>query len=216
MKKPIAVLATVVALAAGGVAVASAASGGGVFGSPEEQRAEFATDLASRLDGVTAEEIETGLSEIGAERKEEMLQRRAGQLAAGLDGVTVEQARTALESLEPDSGSATRPDPRQMEKELAAALGVTVTELRQAHRQAHRSEMNAQLERAVDEGVMTSKQAARIRRQSRNPRAGHGRGGPPGGPGQVGGFGGPGGPPPGIGMPGGKGGALPPTGTDFR
>ncbi len=201
MKKPIAILAATAVLATGGVAAASAASGGGVFGSPEEQKIEFASDLADHLDGVSAGEVETGLDEIQAEREAEMLQHRAEELAAGLDGVSVEQAKSALESLKPDEGNTTRPNPKQMEKKLAEALGVTTADLRKAHE----AEMQARLDQAVEDGALTEKQARKISRQAKNGKPARG---PQGGPG------GPGGPPPGIAGPGGPSGSgqAPPAG----
>jgi hypothetical protein len=200
MKKPIAVIATVVALAAGGVAVASAA-GGNPFSSPEQRQAEFASDLAERLEGVSAAEIEQGLDEIRAEQEQQMLDQRARELAAGLDGVSVDQARAALEKLKPEEGSnpgagrGHRPDLASMEADLAEELGVTVPELRKAVR----AQMDARLDQAVEDGMLTQKQADQIRKSGGPGRhRGPGHGGVPGGPP------GPGGP----GMPG----LLPPTG----
>ncbi len=126
MKKPIAVAAAVLALGVAGTAVA--APGGGVFGGgdKEERQAEFASDLAQRLDGVNANEVERGLEQLKSEHEAEMLNERAQALASGLDGVSVQQAKAALETVSQSVGEDQRPDPSEMEALLAEELGVSV------------------------------------------------------------------------------------------
>jgi hypothetical protein len=196
MKKPIAVAAAVVVLGAAGTAVA--APGGGVFGGgdPEQRQAEFASDLAGKLDGVNANEVERGLEQLHAEREAEMLNERAEALASGLDGVSVEQTRAALESVHDSIGEGQRPDPSEVEAALAEELGVSVDELTEVRK----SEMKQRLDQAVEDGAITEEQADEIRDRIDSGEL------PPGGPHG----GGPGGPPHGgPGGPGGPGGAGP-------
>ncbi|MBK5111801.1 MAG: hypothetical protein JJE10_10680 [Thermoleophilia bacterium] len=188
MKKPIAIAAAVIALGAAGTAIA--APGGGVLGGdPEERQAEFASDLAQRLDGVNANQVEQGLEEVHAEREAEMLNQRAEGLAGQLDGVSVEQAKSALERVhETLKTEGTRPDPEQVDKQLADELGVSVEQIQKAHQ----AEQESRLDQAVEDGMLTEEQADQIREQIESgegpvPGGGHpgpgGPGGAPGGPG---------------------------------
>ncbi len=195
MKKPIAITAAVLAIGAAGTAVA--APGGGVFGGGdrEQRQAEFAADLAQKLDGVNRSEVEQGLEELRAEREAEMLDERAEALASSLDGVSVSEARAALESVRESVGEGQRPDPSELEAALAEELGVSVEELSQARE----SEMKQRLDQAVEDGAITEEQADEIRERIESgelpPKGPHGGGpgGPdgPGGPGASGPYGGP-------------------------
>ena len=192
MKKPIAVAAAVLALGVAGTAVA--APGGGVFGGgdKEERQAEFASDLAQKLDGVNAERGRTRprTAEIRARGRNA---ERAGQaLASGLDGVSVQQAKAALEAVSQSVGEDQRPDPSEMEALLAEELGVSVDDLAEARK----AEMTQRLDQAVEDGAITEEQADEMRAKIESgelpPPGGPGHGGPvgPAGPGH----GGPGGP----------------------
>jgi hypothetical protein len=176
MQKPIAIAAAVVALGAAGTAIA--APGGGVFGGDnDEHQAEFAKDLAQRLDGVNANEVEKGLEEIHAEREAEMLNERAKGLASQLDGVSVKQAKAALESVHKQLESeGTRPDPDEVDKQLADELGVSADDIQKAHQ----AEAEARLDQAVEDGRLTEEQADQIREQIENGEAPVPGDGPPG------------------------------------
>lgn len=191
MKKPIAVAATVLALGVAGTAVA--APGGNVFGgSSDDKQAEFASGLAQKLDGVNANEVEQGISELRAERETEMLNERAQNLASQLDGVSVEQATAALNEVQSSAEEGTRPDRAETEKLLAEALGVSEEDLQNAQQ----AEATERLDQAVEDGKVTEDQADEIREQIESgemPKGGRGHGGA-GGPGHGGpGAGGPGG-----------------------
>ncbi len=194
MKKPIAIAAAVLAIGVAGTAVAS--PGGSVFGGGdrEERQAEFASDLAQKLDGVNANEVEQGLDQLHSEREAEMLNERAESLASGLDGVSVEQAKTALENVRESIGEGERPDPSEADALLAEELGVSEDDLTDARK----AEMTQRLDQAVEDGAITEEQADEMRDKIESGEAG------PGGPGGGPGHGGPGGP--GHGGPDGPGG----------
>jgi DNA-binding transcriptional regulator YhcF (GntR family) len=188
MKKPIAIAAAILAIGVAGTAVA--APGGGVFGgSPEEKQVEFARDLAQKLDGVNANQVEQGLAELQDERRAETLNERAIELASQLDGVSVDRAKAALETVHESVEEGTRPDPSEMDSALAEALGVSEADL-EAARQAGAED---RLDQAVKDGEVTEQMADQIREQIESgemPEGGPGHGPGPGGPGS--GFGGPG------------------------
>ncbi len=193
MKKPIAIAAAVLAIGVAGTAVA--APGGSVLGGGdrEERQAEFATDLAQKLDGVNRNEVEQGLEELRSEREAQMLNERAESLASGLDGVSVDQAKTALENVRESIGESERPDPSEVDALLAEELGVSEDDLTEARK----AEMTQRLDQAVEDGAITEEQADEMREKIESGEArpgGPGHGGP-GGPGHGGpGEGGPGGP----------------------
>lgn len=210
MKRPIAVATAVLALGAAGTAVA--APGGGVFGGDREgQEAEFASDLAQELDGVSSTEVEQGLEQLRTEREAEMLDENARRLAAGLGGVSVQQARAALEKARGSLGEGERPDPSKLDAALAEELGVSEDELAEVRQ----TEAKQHLDQAVEDGAITEKQARKLRKQiesGKMPRGGPHPGGPGGshGPGGPGGLSGPGGPG-GHHGPGGPGGGFAPA-----
>lgn len=211
MRKTIAIAAATITLLAGGTAIAAA---GGhpierVFG---DRDAELADDLAQRLDGVSADEVEKALGDIRDDKQAERRKEQAAALAKHLDGVSVEEAEKALEKVEarlfaerPRGG---RDIPRRgfhrvdLVAELAKELSKSESDVRKAFRAAHKERFEAMLDEAVKEGRLTEKQAdamrdrveeMRKRFEDGRPRFGrphfHHRGGPgpgfglePGGP----------------------------------
>ena len=208
----------------GTAAAAGAGPGGGLFGGPNEELAE---DLASHLDGVSAEEVGDALEAVGEQRQEEHLTARAESLASQLDGVSTEEVAAALESIHQQARDSfengERPEPGSLEADLASELGISEEELtaameaaREAGMDQHQAEMEQRLDDAVESGEITEEQAEQIRDRIEN-------GGGPGGPGHhgpgdfgghgPGGFDGPrgfGGPPPGAGQGGEEGASFSP------
>ena len=210
-RKTLAIGLTVLALAVGGTAIATAAGGGGPFGiggDPKEQEAELAKDLASKLDGVNAGQVQRALGEVREERHAERRKAEAEALAAELDGVSAAKIEAALEKLHGQMERSFRSGQRPRRVDFAAALAKEidkpVAEVRKAMRAAHQKRFEAKLDEAVKEGRITEAQADRIRERMKNAPRGFRRfrGGPggPGGPGH-GGPGGPGGPGGGFGIP---------------
>ena len=194
--------AAAAALALGGTAIANP---GGVFGGgPEEREQELARDLAKKLDGVTAREVEDALGEIRREHRAEHRREHARALAAELD-VSADRVEDALAKAERQARAAFRRGERPRRTfaaTLAAELDKSVSEVRSAFRSAHRKEHERRLDQAVRDGRISEAQARELRERFEDgPRRGgrfhaphHGRGGP-GGPHPH--MGGPLGPPPG-------------------
>jgi hypothetical protein len=213
MRKPIAIAAASATLLAGGTAIA--ATGGHplerVFG---DRDAELADELAQRLDGVSADEVEKALEDIRSDKHDERRKAKAAALAKHLDGVSTAEAERALEKVEaqlfaerPREGRGFRRGFHRVDlvAELAKELGKSEREVRRAFRAAHKERFDAMLDEAVKEGRLTEKQADAIRKRFEDGRPRfrrphlelHRRGGP--GPGFGPGFGhGPDGPPPQI------------------
>jgi hypothetical protein len=209
MRRTLAIATATVAVLAGGTAIAAA---GGhpvdrLFGDRDKDLAE---ELAQRLDGVSAEEVERALDDIRGDKLAEHRKLEAEALAKHLDGVSAAEVEKALEKVQREFFSERRRDGRpgfrfhrvDLVAELAKELGVKQSELRKAFRAAHRERFEAKLDEAVKDGRLTEKQADRIRKRFRDGprffRKGPGERGfrHHGGPGP--GFGaGPGGPPPG-------------------
>ena len=195
--RSIAAAATAGTLALGGAAIAIA-DGRGPFGDgPAVNEAEFAGDLAEKLDGVSAGEVRRALREVREEHHAERRSEMAAGLAEQLD-VSRADAEAALEKAEARG-------PRDFIGTLARELGKTRRELRTALRTMAREHFDAMLDRAVEKGRMTQEQADRARERFRE--------GPPGF--HRHGFVGPGGPP-GLGLerhrrggPGGPGDSVP-------
>jgi hypothetical protein len=227
MRRPIAVAAAAGALAVGGTAIAAPGDGplGGLFrGDEKDRQAEFARDLASKLDGVSAAQVQKALGEVRRERQTEARTDLAKALAAKLD-VSTDDVEKALQKGEDQARRSfqrgERPRATFVET-LAKELDKSESDVRKAFRAIQRDHINRELDEAVKEGRLTEKQADRIRRRAEQgppgfgrrfhggPRGFHGgprgfHGGPPGivGPGFVGPA--PAGPP-----PGGPGFELPP------
>jgi hypothetical protein len=209
MRRPLAIAAAAGTLAVGGTAIAAGDSGPlGVFGGDHRERqAELARELASRLDGVSAGQVERALEDLRRDKISEHRKAEAKALAAELDGVSADEVEKALEKAQAallrsrDRGE--WPRRGDFVATMAKELGKSEREIRRALRAVHRKRFDGMLDEAVKEGRLTEEQAKRIRERFENGprpfRGGHRRfdrrlhfeG--PGGPGF---FGGPGGPPP--------------------
>jgi hypothetical protein len=204
-RRSIAAAATAGTLALGGAAVAVADGDGPFWGDPKEAEAEFAGDLASKLDGVSAGEVQNALRELREERRAQRRKELAGALATELE-VSRADVEAALEKAERkleaevhrrfDEGRGPRLDvfrgPDAFIDTLARELGKERAEVRRAFEAVHREGFEAGLDEAVEEGRLTKEQADRIREHfdEGRPRFHGGFGprgfvkpGPPGGPG---------------------------------
>jgi TATA-binding protein-associated factor Taf7 len=212
MRRPLAIAAAAGTLAiAGGTAIAAAGGAplDGVFGGDrQEHEAEFARDLASRLDGVNADQVERALDDLRRDKQSEHRKAEAKALAAELDGVSAADVEKALRKVEAkfersrERGEWGRRAGGDFVATLAKELGKTQREIRRAFRAAHQKRFESMLDEAVKEGRLTEQQADRIRERMKSGPGmfGDGRRGFRGhhGPGGPGGFGGPDGPPPGF------------------
>jgi len=204
MKRPVAIAAAVGTLAAAGTAVAGPGPLGDVFGEDrEERRQEFARDLASKLDGVSAEQVERALREVHEERRAEHRREMARALAAELDGVSAREVEQALEKAHEQTRQSFEEGdrPRRVDRDafvetLARELDKSEAEVRNALRAARRKRLESKLEEAVREGRISEQRADEIRERIEEgpPFLFRHRVGPPGLPG-PGGFGGPPSPP---------------------
>jgi hypothetical protein len=197
------IAASVGALAVGGTAIAAPGDGplGLLGGDPEERRAEFARDLASKLEGVNANEVERALEQVQQERRAEHRAELARDLAAQLEGVSAEEAEQALdkaqEQLRQSRGEDFRPRDNFIET-LARELDKSEDQIEKALADARRARLDQKLDEAVKEGRISEGRANGIReRIEEGPPFGRGRFGRRGGFGPGGHFGGHfGGPPP--------------------
>jgi hypothetical protein len=172
MRKPIAIAAASATLLAGGTAIAATGNHPleRVFG---DRDAELADELAQRLDGVSADEIESALEDIRDDKQAERRKQQAAALAKHLDGVSAEEAEKALERVEARLFAERPRDRRDFPRrgfhrvdlvaELAKELGKSEREVRKAFRAAHRERFDATLDEAVKEGRLTEKQADAMR-----------------------------------------------------
>lgn len=182
MRRPIAVAATAGALVLGGAAIASADGPGGPFGigGGGEGEKEFSRDLASKLDGVSPNEVQGALRDMRRERRAEHRKQIAGALAAELD-LDVSEVEAAVVKAEANVRRQFRQSMRRNRwprkdafvDTLAVELDKSKAEIRRAMRAAFRKRFEAMLDQAVEDGKLTREQADRIRE--------HVKDGPPGG-----------------------------------
>jgi hypothetical protein len=193
MRRPIAIAAAVGTLLAGGTAVA--AGGRPFFGPDNKDRdAELAKELAQRLDGVSADQIQKALDDLRHDKRAEFRKQQAEDLAKHLDGVSVADVEKALAKVEGDM----RPKLRERGRHrvdliaaLAKELGKSESDVRKAFQAAQKERFEAQLDEAVKQGRLTRKQADRIEKGFDNGRPFFFRGRGPGHSGFKGHFRGP-------------------------
>jgi hypothetical protein len=211
------------ALAIGGTAMAAAGGDGPlgfIKGDRDRQDAQLAKDLASKLNGPSADQIQKALGQVRDERMAKRRKQEAAAIAAELDGVSTGDVDKALQKLEAKrerSGPPSGRDPRRFRMrrdgfaaDLAKELGKSTASVRKALQAARKKQFESMVDQAVKDGRLTKAQADRIKKRFENgPRLGrrfhgHGHGHGPDGPGP--GFG----PPPGAGFA--PGGGPPPQG----
>jgi hypothetical protein len=174
MRRPIAIAAAVGTLLAGGTAIAA----GGrpfdrVFGGDRQDRdAELAKELASRLDGVSAGQVEKALEDLRHDKRAEFRKQQAQDLAKHLDGVSVTDVEKALAKVESGLQSKARGDRGLHRVDFVAALakelGKSESDVRKAFQAAQKERFDARLDEAVKQGHLTQKQADRIKKNFDN------------------------------------------------
>jgi hypothetical protein len=213
MRPKMIALASVAVLLVAVGATAYASGGGGplgfLHGDPDQQRAQYATDLAGQL-GIDKNRVEKAMQDVEKQRRDAFENEQAKALADKL-GVSEADAKKALEAgfaairdqgKPPAQGE--RPDSPFL-KAVADSLNKDIADVRKALRDIQRDKLESKLDEAVKSGRLTKEQADRIRKRI---ESGNGKNfGPPGhrgfGAGAPGpGAGGPpgGGPPPGFGF----------------
>jgi hypothetical protein len=212
MRRPIAVAAAAGALAVGGTAIAAQGHGPlGVFGGDgKDRQAEFARDLASKLDGVSAAQVQRALDEVRKERQSEHRTELAKALASKLDVPSddVEKALVKAEDQARRSFQRGQPPRDPLVQTLAKELDKSEADVRKAFQAVQRDHIDRELDQAVKEGRLTEKQADTIRKRAEQGPPRFGRRlhrGPRG-------FGGPG---VGVPLPGPGAGGPPPDGPGF-
>ena len=168
MRRPIAIAAAAGTLLAGGTAIA--ATGGRpldrVFGADRQDRdAELARELASRLDGVSANQIQKALDDVRHDKQAAWRRRQAAELAKHLDGVSADDVEKALDKVQGDLGRNRRPLRIDFVAALAKELGKSESDVRKAFQAAREERFDEMLDRAVKDGRLTRKQADRIRKR---------------------------------------------------
>jgi hypothetical protein len=193
----------------------AAADGSGPLGfmrgDREQRDAQLAKDLAAKLHGPSASEIQKALGQVQDERMAQHRKAEAAAIAAELNGVSADQVDKALQKLEARRMRQGPPQPGQLRRfrgdgqglaaGLAKELGKSTAEVRKALQAARKKEFNAEIDQAVKDGRLTRAQAARIKKNFRNgppfgrrgfrrdfdgDGVGHGYGPPPGPPGVPG------------------------------
>ena len=173
MRKRIAIgVAAGVLAIAGGTALAQPDGGPfGLGGDPKEEKADFARDLASKLDGVSAQQVERALDQVHSERRAEHRAELGKALAGELDGVSEQEAADALEKFEAAMrrGFERRERPAGPPHDvLAKELGVSQTQLEKAFRAIHEKRLDARLDEEVEEGRLSKGEADRIRERTKD------------------------------------------------
>jgi hypothetical protein len=161
----------------------AAANGSGPLGfmKGDNQDAQLAKDLAAKLHGPSASEIQKALGQVRDERMAQRRKAEAAAIAAQLDGVSADQVDKALQKLE----QARPPKPGQFRRfhgngdglaaRLAKELNKSTAEVRKALQAARKKQFDAQIDQAVKNGRLTKAQAAKIKKNFQNgPRFGRG------------------------------------------
>ncbi|MCL4288019.1 MAG: hypothetical protein KJ006_10300 [Thermoleophilia bacterium] len=166
--------ALAVAIGAGAAIAASGTGGNGDVKAAAERlgdRAERKSDLASRL-GVTVAELESAVQDAARERID---------AAAAAGDITAAEAK-ALEA-ELEDGRLARELARPAD--IAENLGVTEDKLETALAESHKAAMEARIDQAVADGMITAEYAAELKQRVDEADLSD-RGFGPGGPGRHG------------------------------
>jgi hypothetical protein len=134
----------------------------------------FARDLAAELDGVTVGEVKRALKAVAQQEMARQRRDLAEAISAELEGVSVEQVENALEvadrRMRESFESGEPPSPDIFTRTLADELGLSedevskaLTAAREAEFAAHGDDAERQLDRAVEAGKLSEKEANEVR-----------------------------------------------------